>query len=443
MRLGAFPRVGRLVGLISRLPLALSAAAAGGRQAAYVGLISITLRALVLLGKFAFIVVLAKATDPATVGVYALLLTVNSIAVYIIGLEIHTFTGRELAAARAGDHRAVHIQSHLVTVAATFLLTLPVIGGVIVWLNLDGKFSFTLFSAILLAEALSQEFGRYLLMLSRPVMSNVLQFIRGAVWMPLPTVLLLLRASNDPIDLILWNWFSGALASCLFGLWQLRRYLAPLHRYRLNWFTEAFSSSRYYFVVALLTQVQFYSDRFVVQYYLGESSVGVLSFYQSFASTMVAFVQTSVIAVMLPRLILAADRDDLIAERQIRRSMFGWAMALAVTIAAALAIGMPFLLSEMGKGAYLTGLPIFHLLLAGNIAIVAGAVLHLSLYSRRRDAQLMKVSLVVVPLGLAMNIIVVPVLGIAGAAWTFLIAALIDLGSKFWLLRYRGSGLSG
>lgn len=436
MPLGSFLRIRSFAALIPHLPFG-SASTTQGRQAAYAGLVSIGLRALVLLGKFAFIVILAKATDPATLGIYALLLTVNSLAVYIIGLEIHTFTGREIAADRPGRQGAVHIQSHLVTVAGVFLLALPVIGGVAYALDLSGKFYFALFASIVLAEALSQEFGRYLLMLSRPVASNVLQFIRGAAWMPIPTVLLLLGKSSDPINLVLWNWFAGALAACLFGFWRIREYLTPLHHYRLSWLIKAFSSARYYFAVALLTQVQFYSDRFVVQFFLGESAVGILSFYQSFANTMVTFVQTGVVAVMLPRLILAADQGDVATERRIRRSMLGLSLALAGTIAVGLAIGMPFLLSEMGKGAYRSGLPIFHVLLTANIAIVAGVVVHLSLYARRRDAQLMKVSLVVAPLGLLANLLVVPLFGIAGAAWVFMIAAMVDLGIKSWLLRER------
>ena len=433
MRLDSSLRASIVAGL--RPPLVIMSDASG-RQAAYAGMLSIVFRVLVLIGKFAFIVVLAKTTDPATLGIYALLLTVNSLAVYIIGLEIHTFTGREIAADRADNRGGVHIQSHLVTVTGVFLLALPVIFGVVYSLNLVGKFHFVLFAAILLAEALSQEFGRYLLMLSRPVASNLLQLIRGAAWMPLPTTLLLLGGGSDPINLVLWNWFAGALAACLFGLWQIRQYLQPRHRYRLEWFVEAFSSARYYFAVALLTQVQLYSDRFVVQYFLGESSVGILSFFQSFASTIVTFVQTGVVAVMVPRLILAADRGDNEEERRIRRSMFSLGMGLALIIAAGLAIALPLLLSVMGKTAYRPGLPIFYILLAGNLAVVTGVVVHLSLYARRRDVQLMKVSLIVVPIGLLSNIVAVPLFGITGAAWTFLIVAMTDLAIKYRLLTH-------
>lgn len=435
MWLGLSSPIAQLMALTRRL----SALGGTGRfrrgHAAAAGLISIVLRAMLLLGKFAFIIVLAKYTDTSTVGIYALLVTIVTIAIYMIGLELHTYTGREIVSDQHDSRGGEHIQSHLITLMAAFLIALPIIWGFIFWLGLLGKFSFLLLSVIVLLETFGQELGRYLLMLSRPVASNILQFIRGAAWMPFSIALLLIGDKTEAVNIILWGWLGGALVACAFGFWCVRTFLAPLHRFRLSWLTEAFLSARHYYAVALLTQVQYYSDRFIVQRVMGEAAVGVLSFYQSFANTMVAFVQTGVITVMLPRLLLAAKSKDLVAERRVRWSMFGWAMALAGVISAGLAIGMPFLLGQMHKAAYASALPVFYILLAGNMVLVAGLVVHLSLYARRKDVQLMRVSLVVIPLGLAANIMLVPVLGVAGAACTFVIITSLDLGAKYWLLK--------
>ncbi len=406
-------------------------------HAAAAGMVSIGLRALLLLAKFAFVVVLAKYTDTATVGIYALLVTIVTIAIYVIGLELHTFTAREIVAdpSEGSSHGGVHIQSHLQTLTGVFVIALPVVWGVILWLGLMGKFSFLLLSVIILLEIFGQELGRYLLVLSRPVASNVLQFIRGAAWMPVPVALLLAGRAGHVIDTILTSWLVGALLACLFGFWRIRSFLSPFRAWKLSWLNQAFFSARHYFAVALLTQVQYYSDRFVVQRVMGEAAVGVLSFYQSFASTMVAFVQTGVISVMLPRLLLAAKRDDRAEESRVRRVIFAWAMTLAIGISAGLAIGMPILLHLMNKPGYASSLPIFYVLLLGNVVLIAGLVMHLSLYARHRDAQLMRVSLVVIPLSLMSNAFAVPVFGIQGAVCVFVLTASADLAAKYWLLK--------
>lgn len=411
------------------------------QPAAAAGLISIGLRALLLLAKFAFIVMLAKSTDASTVGIYALLVTTVSIAICVIGLEIHTFTGREIVSDEGDGSGAGHIQSHFLTLGVMFVSALPVLFGFILWLDLLGKFNFALFATIVLLEAAGQELGRYLLMLSRPVASNFLQFLRGAAWMPVPTAFLLIKDRPEAIEIILWSWLGGLSVACVFGLWHIRAYLVP-RRLRLNWIADAFLSARHYFAVALLTQVQFYADRFVVQYFLGEASVGVLSFYQSFANTMVGFVQTGVISVMLPALLLAAKRGERANENRIRRSMLRWALSLALAISIALAFGMPFLLSQMGKTVYMPALPVFYVLLLGNLTLVCGVVVHLTLYARRRDSELMRASLVVVPIGVAATIVAVPIFGIWGAAIVFCLVSVCDLVAKLWLLRRSNAQLA-
>lgn len=404
--------------------------------------VSMALRALLLLGKFAFIVVLARFTNPATLGIYALLVTIVTIAIYIIGLEIHTFTAREIVSEKAGDAGSVHIQSHLFTIFGVYVISIPIMWYFTVWLDISGKFSFLILASIILFESLGQELGRYLMVLSQPVASNVLQFIRGAAWMPIPIVFLLVGSRDHATNTVLASWMTGSAAACMFGAWKVRVYFKSIIRYRRTWLVDAFMSARHYFVVALLTQVQYYSDRFIVQRELGEGVVGVYSFYQSFSNTMVAFVQTGVISVLMPQLLLAARRNDVTAERNIRRSIMIWAMVLAIGISIALAVGMPVLLQELNKGGYDGALPVFYVLLVGNIILVASLVVHLFLYARRRDAALMRISLILVPLGLAINILAVPAYGIMGAAWTFIAIATLDLLLKTRLL-WHGRHVGG
>lgn len=398
------------------------------------GATSIVLRALLLLGKFVFIVALARYTDPATVGLYALLVTIVTIAIYAIGLEIHTFTTREIVSDDEDGRGAEHIQSHLLTVGGAFLISLPVIYGFGIFLAIAGKFSFALLAAVLLCEAIGQELGRYLMVMMRPVASNLLQFIRGAAWMPVPLVALLTTNPAHTIDTILWSWLAGAGAACGFGFWMIRAYFVRPQRYRLAWLGQAFLSARNYLVVALLTQVQYYSDRFIVQRTMGESYVGVYSFYQSFSNTMMTFVQTGVIAVLLPRLLRAAKQDKRDLERKTLTAMLVWSMALAIAISGILAVGMPFLLNQVQKATYASALPAFYVLLVGNLLLIAGIVAHLGLYARRRDADLMRVALVIVPLGLLINVFTIPRFGMLGASVTFAATALLELAAKSVLL---------
>jgi O-antigen/teichoic acid export membrane protein len=408
----------------------------GGRATVTAGGASLVLRALLLLGKFFFIVALARYTTPATVGLYVLLVTIVTIAIYIIGLELHTFTTREIVSDDVDGRGAEHIQSHLATVGGTYVLSLPVIYVFGLFLGIAGKFNFLLLAGILFCECLGQELGRYLMVMMRPVASNLLQLMRGAAWMPVPLAILMATAPPHSVDTILWAWLSGAGIACAFGLSMIRRYLLSPRRYRLKWLGEAFLSARHYFIVAVLTQVQYYSDRFIVQRAMGETSVGIYSFYQSFANTMMAFVQTGVIAVLLPRLLRAAKQDDRVVESQTLKAMAIWSMSLAFAISFVLAVGMPFLLDQVSKAAYAPALPAFYVLLLGNLLLIAGIIVHYGLYARRRDASLMRVALGIIPLGLVINIVTIPRFGLLGASMTFTVTALLELAIK-WIMLVR------
>lgn len=401
------------------------------------GAVSIVLRALLLVGKFLFMVALAKWTAPATVGVYALVLTVATVLVYLIGVELHSYTTREVVACEDLGEQACHLQSHFRIVLLMYALSLPIAYGIFVWTGIAGHFSFALFVLVLLGEALCQELGRYLIVLSKPVASNVLQLVRSAAWMPVAVVLIARfpAGPSAPIDTILVCWATGTAIAIAFGLWHVRALLWPLQPFSADWGRRAFGSARHYFAVALLTQVQSYADRFIVQFHLGEAQVGLLSFYQSFANTLLTFVQTGVVAILLPRLLHAVRHSDMAAAGFTRRRMWQGSVGLALVISLGLIALMPLLLDQLHRPEYSAILPIFYGLLLGNLLMVAGLVPHFQLYAERRDALLMRISVITTPCAVAANLVAVPMFGLPGAVAVFVATAAVQLALKSYFAR--------
>lgn len=401
------------------------------------GAVSMVLRALLLAGKFLFMVALAKWTTPATVGVYALVLTVATVLVYLIGVELHSYTTREVVACEDRGEQACHLQSHFRIVLLMYALSLPIAYGIFVWTGIAGYFSFALFALFLLGEAYCHEIGRYLIILSKPVASSFLQFLRSAAWMPAAVFLIArpLDAEALPVNTILACSLIGIAAALTFGLWHVRALLWPPQPFSADWGRRAFGSARHYFAVALLTQVQSYADRFIVQFNLGEAQVGFLSFYQSFANTVMAFVQTGVVAILLPRLLYAVRHSDAAEAAVVRRRMWQGSVGLALMISLGLGIVMPLLLEQLHRPEYTPFLPIFYGLLLGNLLMVAGLVPHFQLYAERRDALLMRISVITTPCAVVANLIAVPMFGLPGAVTVFAATAAVQLILKFYFAR--------
>lgn len=398
------------------------------------GSVSVLLRGLMLAGKFLFMLALARYTSPATVGVYALVVTVVTMLVYLVGAELHAYTTREVVNPEKGPERDLHIQNHGRFVLVGCLLSLPLAWLVLEWLNIRQQVSMVLLTLVLFGEVLCQELGRYLLVLGRPVASNLLQLLRGAAWMPV-AIVLLGHGSLPAVDIVLVSWGGGCALAVLFGLWHMRAFLHKPRALTWSWLRTAFSSSRHYFAVALLTHVQAYADRFIVQLYLGESQVGLLAFYQSFANTVQTFVQTGVVSILMPRLLLATQRHDWSGAHSIGRRMLFTSLAVAGAISVALLVGMPVVLNMVGHPEYEPLLGLFPWLLLGNLLVVAGLIPHLRLYALHRDSLLMRIFLFVVPLAVLANLLLVPRFGVHGAVAVFVGTAALQTAIKFHCAR--------
>lgn len=396
------------------------------------GSVSVLLRGLMLAGKFLFMLALARYTTPATVGVYALVVTVVTMLVYLVGAELHAFTTREVVNPEKGSERDLHIQNHGRFVLVGCLLSLPLAWVVLEWLNIRQQVSMLLLTLVLFGEVLCQELGRYLLVFGRPVAGHSLQLIRGAAWMPLAIVLLHHQESIAAISATLASWALGCALASMFGLWHLRSFLRVRQHFTWHWVQDAFKGSRYYFAVAMLTHVQSYADRFIVQLHMGESQVGLLTFFQSFANTTQAFVQTGVISILMPKLLLSTQRHDWGEASSTARHMLLISLGIATVISLGLLVGMPLVLRLVGHPEYGALFGVFPWLLLGNLIVIAGLIPHLRLYALHQDSLLMRIFLFVVPLGVVANLLLVPRFGVEGAVGVFVGAAALQTLIKFY-----------
>lgn len=403
------------------------------------GAVSVLLRGLMLAGKFLFMLALARYTTPATVGVYALVVTVVTMLVYLIGAELHAYTTREVVNPDKGTERDLHIQNHGRFVLVGCLLSLPLAWLVLEWLNIRQQVSMGLLTLLLFGEVLCQELGRYLLVFGRPVAGHLLQLIRGAAWMPLAMALLHTQEPISAINATLASWALGCALASLFGLWHLRSFLRVRQQFTWPWVQEAFKGSRHYFAVAMLTHVQAYADRFILQLHMGESQVGLLTFFQSFANTTQAFVQTGVISILMPKLLLATQRHDWPGVRSTARHMMFISLGIAIAISMALLIGMPLVLKLVSHPEYEALIGVFPWLLLGNLIVIAGLIPHLRLYALHQDSLLMRIFMVVVPLGVLANLLLVPRFGVKGAVAVFVGIACLQTLIKFHFARIATS----
>jgi hypothetical protein len=284
------------------------------------GLPSATLHGLTLAVRLAFMLVLLRETSASVLGFYGLLASIELIAIYAAGLELHTFTTRRYAARPSPRRLRIALACHL----RVFTFAVPIV-SLLATLSLyvlgipASTTAMACFAMIVATGIVSQEVGRYLVLTHRPALSIAMSFFRTTSWMLF--AMLFLDGADGALDIILAAWATAAVAGTILGVALLRGGLLSRIRVRRQYLLAGIFASRGYYVVALASVLQGSVERFVLQVMLGPTSVGIFAFFQTLANTVSALVQAAVLNLELPKLLSAFPNRDAARFSVLRRAM--------------------------------------------------------------------------------------------------------------------------
>ena len=355
--------------------------------------LSVLLRCLLLLGKFAFLIYFAKVSSVVNVGSYAILTSSITILVFVLGFEMHAICCRAVASSDSKPERGHIFLNHtlfvafvgLISILIYFLLRSLGIGAHIEWLN----FKVLL---LLIAEMYAQEVGRYLLMVERPVASNFVQFMRGGAWPLLVIFVLPSFPVEDHMRIVIDAWLISSVLSIVIGLIYLRREILIVSSLDVPFVRKAFWDARFFWMVAILTQSQIYLDRYILGYFSGLKSVGIVALFQNLTNVIQTFVQVGVVAIILPKLIRAFERNsynDFVLNVKL---MFSRSALLVVVLSVGLVVSIDFVLNLTGKQEYVEYRSVLYFLLVSNGFASFAIIPHIALYSCRADKVLFRLT---------------------------------------------------
>ncbi|TVL51518.1 hypothetical protein AYJ00_07215 [Shewanella algae] len=398
---------------------------------------NIAVRVALILLKFAFLVLLSRDSSVDNVGQYALILSTVTILVFVLGGEFHSIACRAVVTEKRLEERYFIFTNHMLFLLVSFLFFLLVyfLLGVE---RLVGSYFFLGGGVLLILffELISQDLGRYLLMVEKPLQSNVLQLVRGGLWLVPAYLLILKNPVDEHIHIIINSWIIGGVASVLIGFFLLRNDLKLRFYYNKVWIWETLKLARGFWLIAMITQLQTYSDRYVLQYFYSEVEVGVLALFQSFTNIIQTFVQVGVITIFLPRLIKVFSDNNTVEFKNLIGSMYKNTLFIIVFMAISLLFFINPVLILIGKQAFIESKDVFYIQLLSTIAFTLATVPHMILYSMKRDMLLLFVSLTALPVFYLLLIFSAKFYGLAGVVYSMLVFNTLVFGSKFVLSKY-------
>jgi len=380
-----------------------------------------------------FMLAVLRLSGPTLLGQYGLVCAIELVAIYLAGLEFHSFTTRRYARRPSVSRLRLCAACHSRLLLPLAPLTAVVSVAAANALGLD----FTTMQGFCLAlivgnGAVSQELGRFMVLRGMPVHSVAMSFIRNSSWLPFVLPFL---SGTSALDATLALWAAASVVGTAWGLWVMRAALGFRGRVRMRYLARGLALSRGYYGIATAGVLQANIDRFVLQAFLGPAAVGVLAFFQTLANTLPALVQSAVLNLWLPRLLRAfslRESDRMAMLGQVCRRCASISLLLSVTVVAA-ALPLAMLTSHPEYVERLWGLA---LLLAGQVLLMWSQPLHLALYGAHHDRALLWLSLGALVFALLASIVLVAAFGLVGALVSTPLSTATLVAAR-WLLLSR------
>lgn len=399
------------------------------------GIANIFLRGLTLVSKFILLVYIARYLTPAELGVFGLMSVTIAISLYVLGFDFYVFNTREILACDPTS-RCSLIRDQMVFHGIIYAVMLPVFlvlfaGGFLQWQHVGW------FYGLLMLEHISQEAGRLLITLSRPTMASTVILIRSGIWVYAVIGLATLSDSARTIEYVWSMWIVGSFSSILLSAWALRSLkwrVAFSRAIDWEWIRRGARGALPFFgaTVALLG-VQ-YTDRYFLQSYHGEATVGIYTFYANIANMVHVFIYAALIMTMFPKLVGAYQNQNFAEYHSLYRLMKKRILIGTGILVALASAGIWPILVLVGKEAYSEQLGVFWIMLGSISLLTVSYIPHYALYVRKEDRALIISSVIALAIGFGANLILVPGNGIIGAAMaTFCAMGVLSMSKFVWL----------
>jgi O-antigen/teichoic acid export membrane protein len=362
--------------------------------------------------------------SPAEMGQYGLLTAALAFALLSIGLEFYSYTLREMVPATPAGR--IRIIADQITLAVAAFL---VVGVLVLAAILAGLFPSRLapwFLLILITEHISLEATRILIITGRPVRAYIGVFLRGGIWVYAMAVLMFTTPSTRTLETVLVWWALGGTLAIAFSAVSLSNLpWRKLRGYRPDWnaIFAGLRTARPFMLTAAGALVISYVDRFIIDRFVGREALGIYTFYSTILIGLLSL-GASVSHQFLPKVIsgYAASAE---AYRAALRSFFWSLLVLALGTAIISGLVMGPMLNILGLSVYASGIWVFYAMLPGIFLRMLADVPSYALYAARSDSYLLFCNLGAALISTLLNVLLIPIFGIYGAALTGGIASAV------------------
>lgn len=371
-----------------------------------------------------------------TLGLYNIVSVTVAWSVYVLGFEFYSYSLRHIV----GEDTTLiarHVFNQLIFHVVGYGLLL-ICSPVLVVFNFIPVALLHYFILITIFDQLSQECFRICVALERSQFANFIHFVKSGLWV-YPLLVLPLLKIPITIDLILGAWLAGTIGACFLGMVKLMN--LKVLRFKnvsldVPWIKKGLVVALPFLVISVAQLTMDFSDRYLIDYFLGKSDVGVYSFYYGIANVPTTLITSVLLAQYYPRIINIFKFHTAVSERKsVIRQFFFQCLGFAFVINIVILLCIPFLLDFIGKRELMDHIDLFYLMLVQVMVFSIQIVVQTILYARHEDKFLLYSAVAGAVLNIFINLYLIPSIGINGAAISTLLSMTLMLLVRLYFLR--------
>jgi O-antigen/teichoic acid export membrane protein len=389
-----------------------------------------------IFAKFLLVIYITKSMSLETLGLYNLISVTVAWSIYVLGFEFYSFSLRQIVGEKT-EVIAYRVLNQFLFHAFAFLLLL-LASPLLVVSNIIPVEVLGYFILITLFDQLSQEIYRICIAMERSQFANLLYFVKSGFWVYILLLAPLLGKTID-IHLIFGSWLGGTIIAFAMGAIKLHSLrIISFQKFKVDykWIKTGIVVSLPFVIISTAQLTMDFSDRYLIDHFLGKRAVGIYSFYYGIANVPITLVTNVLVAQYYSRVINVYKFEEKMQDRSTIIKKFFWqSVAFALVICGGVTVLLKPLLIFVGKQELLSNINVFYVMLAHVLLFTVQSVVQTILYAKHKDKELLYSAIAGATFNIVLNLILLPHVGIMGAALATLISMFVMLVVRLYYLR--------
>ena len=389
-----------------------------------------TLAAKMLLSFFVL-----KYISAADFGIYNLIAKTLTLSIVLLGIDFYTYSSRNILQGDIAE-QGQKVRDQFAFYLLSYVVFLPLLSLVFFFKLLAWEY-IVWFYLLLILDHFTQELYRVLLVFKKPVVASALFFIKVGLWiLPLFSLWVLGYEKFMNIKAILGFWTVFEVVSIIFGLFFFMKLPFTIDFKRAidwNWIKKGLLISLPFFIGTVASNVIEFSDIYMIKGHFGlegNTQVGIYSFFVGMGNIVQMFVQSAILIVFAPKLLESFSKDKL-QYKKLHSQMAKQNILASIGIALLVFVFIYPLVQFLGKTNISANYTLIYLLVGAKVLFNISMIYHYHLYVRHQDKSIIISMVLAAIANVILNLILIPIYGIYGAAIATFISFVMILTLKF------------